>query len=603
MPRQRDSHGAIAALFAIGFVVLIAVLAVLDYYGLPERVLGASLAGALTLALLGLSVSGGTLQASEFYLAGRAISPGRNGTAMAAAVVSGLVFLGIGGAALSDPHAAVALILGLALGFLALAILVAPYVRKSAAFGIVDFLGACYGGRGVRLAAGVAVIVAMLMALAASIAGAAFALGLIVGLSAATCRWIVVALVLAAVALGGLRSVTRTALPEYVVAALAIVLPVAVASLNEFGWPLPWLTFGVAAKQASLLAFAAGADLAPPPAPWFGPITEGAGALAALIVLAAGVACFPPLVMRSASATSATRARQAAGWGLIAVLIVALTAPAYPAFARLFILRELIDTPLEQLPSWVFTFGQAGLVRICGVSAASAIDAISACSALPGFTGNLRAKDIAVSGDAVVLAGPAIMDLPFVASALIAAGAFAAMLAAAKASAMALAATIGHDLYAGALDARASAGRQLVVTRAAAVVGVLVAGWMAAVGGLGTARLAWAALALTAAALFAPTVAAVWWKRANAYGAVSGIITGGIITGTLIAELRFPGFLPFGRLGVDELTAGIFGLPLSFAAVIAGSLATEDAGETRARTIDAIRQPGGPAFVQETESR
>ena len=603
MPQARDSHGAIAALFAVGFVVLIAVLAVLDYYGLPERVLGASLAGALMLALFGLSVNGSTLQASEFYLAGRAIAPLHNGAAMAAACLSGLVFLGIGGAALSDPRAAAALILGLALGFLAFAILVAPYVRKSAAFGLVDFLGACYGGRGVRLAAGVVVIVAMLMTLAASVAGAAFALGLLVGLSAETCRWIVVALILAAVALGGLRSVTRTALAECVIALVAIVLPVAVASLNEFGWPLPWLTFGVAAKQASLLALAAGADLASPAGSSFGPVTAGSGSLAALIVFAAGIACFPPLLMRSASATKAPRARQAAGWGLLAVLVVALTAPAYPAFARLFMLRELVGAPLEQLPPWIFTFGRAGLVRLCGINAASAIDAISACSALPGFTGNLRAEDLSLSGDAVVLAGPAIMDLPFVGSALIAAGAFAALLAAAKASAMALAAAIGHDLYAGALDTRASAGRQLIVTRVAATIAVLVAGWMAAVGGLGTARLAWAAIALLAAALFAPTVLAIWWKRANAYGAASGIITGGIITGTLIAELRFPGFLPFGKLGVDELTAGIFGLPLSFAAIVAGSLATEDAGEVRSRTIDAIRRPGGPAFVQETESR
>jgi len=600
--RPSSGHGRIAALFAAGFLAFVAVLSVLDYYGLPESILSASLAIALLAALFALSLNAGTLQASEFYLAGRAVSAGQNGIATAAAAISAFVFLGVAGVAFTDLSSAAALTTGLALGFLALAVLVAPYVRKSSAFGIVDFFGIRYGGRGVRIAGAMAVVAITLPALAAAIAAAAFALTFMVGIANSVALWIVILMVVSATVLGGLKALTRTALAEYAVIAIAILGPAAVVSWAEFGWPLPFLTFGAAARGADLLALAGGSDLAPAGVTSFAPVTSGMGALAALIVLAAGIPALPQLLMRSATVRGADRARWSAAWALLAVLVVALTAPAYPAFARLYILRELAGTPLEQLPDWVFTFGQLGLVKLCGADATSVNDVLAACSAIPGFTGNLDPADLSIAGDAIALASPAITDLPFVASALLAAGALAASLAAAKAAAFALAAAIGHDLYAGALDAHASASRQLIVTRLVAIAAVLTAAWIASGSGLASFGLAAAAIALAAAMLSGPLVLGIWWKRTNAYGAVCGMITGGVITAGLIAEIRFPGFLPFGNLGFDELTAGIVGLPLSFAATIGGSLATRPPPPERATIVDAIRRPGGTPFVQEAES-
>ncbi|HVZ14306.1 MAG TPA: hypothetical protein VG894_07585, partial [Bauldia sp.] len=315
-------------------MAFVAVLSVLDYYGLPEPILATSLVVALLAALFALGVNAGTLQASEFYLAGRAIPAGQNGIATAAAAISSLVLLGVGGAAFNGLAAAAALTTGLALGFLALSVLVAPYVRKSSAFGIADFFGIRYGGRGVRIAGAIAVVAVTLPALAAAIAAAAFALVLMVGIASSIALWIVILIVLSATVLGGLKALTRTALAEYAVMAIAIVGPAAVISWVEYGWPLPFLTFGAATNGSDLLALAGGSDLAPAGTTTFAPATNGASAIAVLIVLAAGIAALPQLVMRSATVRGADRARWSAAWALLAVLIVALTAPAYPAFAR-----------------------------------------------------------------------------------------------------------------------------------------------------------------------------------------------------------------------------------------------------------------------------
>jgi cation/acetate symporter len=523
-----------------------------------------------------------------------------NGIATAAAGIATFVYLGLGGAFFISGAGAAALVIGLALGFLVLTTAIAPYFRKSSAFGVVDFLGLRYGGRAVRIAAMLLILPTLVIALTSALSAAAFLGSLTLGTSEGTALAAAVAVVLVAAVLGGQRSITRTALVEYVVLALAIAIPAATIAFNEYGWPLPPFTFGLAAQQAAALVAENGRDLGPALAGGFAP--SAGGAIAQMIVLAAGIASLPHLLMRSAAVRGADRARRTGAWALTAVLFVALMAPAYPAFARLAVLRDLADIPIESLPDWVFAFGQRGLVQLCGVPATSVDAALGACSARPGFTGNLDPAMLSIGSDAIVLAGPSIFGLPFVATALVAVGALAATIAAAKAIAFALASAIGHDIYSGVVDPHASAGRQLIMTRLATVVATGFAAWFASEAGHSAFGIAPAAIALSAAGLFPALILGVWWKRANATGAVAGIAAGGLLTATLIAEHRFPGFLPFGRLGFDDLTAGILGMPIGFIAVVAASLITDPPSTERLVTVDAIRRPGGTPFVQETES-
>jgi cation/acetate symporter len=598
------TYGRLATLFAVAFAILSAILALLGYFGLPANVLGSVLGGAVLLAFGAIGISAATMQTSEFYLAARALPPPVNGIASAAAVISGTLFLGLAGSYFADANAAVAITIGWCLGFVVLAVCFAPYFRKSGAFGVVDFLGVRYGGRAVRLAAALVVGLALFAATAAAMVSAATLTALLLGISAGTTVAVVTALIVVTAVFGGVRAITRTAMVEYIVLAAAFLVPVTIVAIREYASPLPQLTFGFALRDAALLVLASGRDLAPPPTgqSW---ATAGGGVftfLATVLTLAAGVASLPHLLMRSATVRGPDRARRSAAWGLLFVLLIIAAAPAYAAFAHFLILREVVDGPIENLPDWIFTFGNLGLIRICGVEAVSVDAVLGACSGAAGFTGNLAASDLSMSGDGLVLAAPAIFDLPAVASALVALGALAATLAAAKAMAFAVASAIGHDLYGSAREVHPSPGRQLIVTRVLLVAIVLLAAWLASDAPDVAFALAPAAISLSAGALFPALILAVWWKRATANGAVAGILTGLVVTGGLILDRRYPGFLPFGRLGFSELTAAIVGMPLGFLAAIGVSLASEPPAEERQGIVDAIRRPGGAPFVQESES-
>jgi cation/acetate symporter len=598
------SYGQLAILFGIAFAILAAILELLDYFGVPADILGTAVCGVGLAALAAIGIYAGTMQTSEFYLAARAVPAAGNGAASAVSVISGTLFIGLAGTYFAGADKAVAATIGWCFGFVVLTVGLAPYFRKSGAFGVVDFLGLRYGGHAVRLAAAVVVAVALFPATAAAFALAAEIAANLLGLPASSALAIVAAVVMATTVLGGLRAITRTAIAEYIVVASAIVVPVTVVAFREYHSPVPQLSFGLALHDAALLALAGGRDIATfrtsSAWSWIG---GGAfNSLATVAVLTAGVAALPQLLMRSAAVRGPATARRSAAWGLLLLLIVVSAAPAYAAFARYLILRDVVDVPIEHLPDWIFTFGHLGLVRICGIEATSVNALLGACSNHPGFTGNLAASDLSVADDAVVLAAPGIFNLPDVITALVALGALAAALAAGKAMAFAIASAFGHDLYRGMSEVAPSAGRQLIVTRLALVLVTALAAWFAGRHPDDAIALAPGAIAMAAGGLFPALILAVWWKPATAPGALGAIIGGGAVTAALVLHSRYPGFLPVGDLHLTEITAGIVGLPVGIVAAVALSLGFSPSGENRMAVVDAIRRPGGTPIVQESES-
>jgi cation/acetate symporter len=599
----------VAALFTFAFLGFAVVLALLGQFGLPDAVIGTLLGGATLATFLFVGLNSGTMEISEFHLAGRSVSAAANGMASAAATIGGALYLGLAGTIMADIWTGAALTAGWALGCLILAVGVAPYFRKSAAFGVADFLGMRFDSAPVRIAATVVVLVALTAALAAALATGAFVTALLFGIPEGAALVIVGAVVLVTSALGGMRAITLTAIVQYIILAVAFVVPVAIASFADFRLPIPQLTFGFALDEVSRLESVRG-NLAPSlPGIFLSLGAEGAGALFATILsVAAGVAALPHLIIRTATVTAPNDARRSAGWTLFFILVVALTAPAYAAFTHLTIVRDLAGTGLEMLPPWVFSWGNLGLATVCDVDATSAIDVIEACRQFPAFTGNLAAGDIRLSQDALVLAAPDILDLPYVASALISAGAIAATIAAASAIVFALASAIGHDVYGGVINVRASAGRQLIVTRVVMAAFLFGAGWLATARPDDAYGFALAALSLSAGGLLPALILAVWWKRANAQGALAGIGVGFLVTAAMVVEYRYPGLLTLGplnpaRLGLNEVTAAMVGAPIGFATTALVSLATAPPSAEDAALVDAIRRPGGTPFVQEIESR
>jgi cation/acetate symporter len=600
--KTAGAYGRIAWLFTGAFVGFVLVLALLGHFGLPGPALG-TLLGAVTLfTFAAIGVSGSTMQTSEFYLAGRALPAAANGVAGAAALISGAMFLGLAGIFFADSERAAVFIIGVSLGFLVLAVAIAPYFRKSGAFGVADFLGVRYGGRAVRLVAVVVVVAALFAALAAAIATAAMLAATLLAVSMRTAFALVIIVAVLTCMLGGARAISRAAVVQYIVMVVAFLAPVMIVSLREFSVPVPQLTFGFALKDAGLLALASGRDLAAALPSRLLPFSASGtfDTFTAIVCLAAGVACLPHVLLRSATAATVEGARRSAAWSLLFVLVIALAAPAYAAFARLFILREVVDSAIGTLPGWIFAYGKLGLVQTCGVDAV-AVDAVAA--ACTG--GTLPANDLALGGDAIVRAAPAIFGLPPVFTALVAAGGLAAALAAANAIAFALASALGHDLYGSVIDRHASAGRRLIVTRLALAAAVVAAAWLATGHADGVEALALSAVSLSAGGLFPAIVLGVWWRRANAIGAVAAVVAGALATGLIIAENHLGGTLlptSLDWLGLSDLTAAILGLPIGLAACVVFSLATPPPSEDRNLIVAAIRRPGGTPFVQESES-
>ncbi len=603
---RNDAAGTVrrvATLFAVAFVAIVIVLALLAQLGLSDTALAVTLAGATLAAFVVIGINARTMQTSEFYVAGRSVPPVGNGMAGAAAFMSGAVFLGLAGAFFADARVAVALTIGWSFGFLMLAVLFAPYFRKSGAFGVADFLAIRYGSGWVRLIAAAIVAVSLIAALAAALAIAAEIGTTVFSVSPAGAVTTAALVVLACTLFGGMRAVTMAGIVQYIVAALALLVPAAIVSANVYSLPVPQLTFGNAAAQATALG-TTGGHLAHSLGSRFLPFAPagGFGFFAAIVSLATGVAALPHLLIRSATVRDVEAARSSAGWSLVFVLVIALTAPAYAAFADLAILRQLVGSAVSALPDWIFAFGRLGLVQICGADAVSPAAASAAC----GGPGPIFAPQLAVGGDAIVLAWPDIVGLPFISRVLIAVGALAATLAAAGAIAFAVGSSLGHDVYARLLAPKASGGRQLAVTRLLLIAVVALGAWLATSRADDVFALALTAISLSAGGLFPALFAAIWWRRSNAPGVIAGMASGFAATAVVVAACRYPGllpaFVPANAWGLSELSAAIVGLPVGFLVIAAVSVVTAAPSAERLAVLDAIRRPGGRPFVQEGES-
>ena len=585
---------SLSGLFTLAFVGALVVLALLGNYGLPDTVLGTTLGVGVVVAFAVAGVSERTMQPAEFHTAGGGLSALANGIATAAAFLSAGGILGLAAAVLSDYRAGVAITVGWSLGFLLLAVLIAPYLRRSGAFGVADFLAFRFGNRAVRLTAATIVVLTLLPALAAAVATGTLVTGRLFALSPHTAAVLVVLLILSGTVLGGMRAVTLTALAQYIVLAIAFLVPIAIVSTITYSLPVPQIVAGLAYHDAAALT-ASGGNLAAPLAGRFLPfVPEDYFQLVAITAgLAAGVAALPHLLMRFTTVDDAPATRRSAGWALVFVLVVALTAPAYATFAKLALLRDVAGSAIADLPGWLFALGRHGLVALCGADASSAAAVTRACAALHGTAGTVAAPDLAVSGDIVVLSWGDIVDLPFVVTALISVGALAAALAAANAIALAIAEALGHDLYGQLIDPKASAGRRLIVTRLALVATVLTATWLGAGHGEDIFPLAAATLSLSAGGLFPALFLAVWWRRANGPGAIAGMIAGFVVTGAIVLGGRYPGLLPVDAQGggLSPLNAAIIGLPVGFLVAIAVSLATRAPTPGEDAVVDAMRRP------------
>ncbi|TCT09346.1 cation/acetate symporter [Tepidamorphus gemmatus] len=595
-----NNLGKIYGIYTGGFAAFVILLAILEQVGVPNQVIGYLFVFFTLLVYAGIGVLSRTMQVSEYYVAGRRVPAFYNGMATAADWMSGASFVGMAGTLYMLGYDGLAFVLGWTGGYVLVAVLVAPYLRKFGAYTVPDFLAARFGGHFARFlgilvlfACSFTYVTAQIYAtgiIASRFLGMPFEIAVFVGLLG----------ILLCSMLGGMRAVTWTQVAQYIVLIIAYLVPVVILSAQRYGVPLPQLMYGQALQEITQLERElqsqglAPADLKPYLQPFttYNPLNY----FGLILCLMVGTASLPHILMRYFTTPSVRDARKSVGWSLLFIFLLYFTAPAYAAFAKLEVYQNVIGTAIADLPGWVFQYGQLGLVKICGADAAT-VDAIrAACTAKGTGDGVLALGELSINTDVIVISTPEIAGLPYVIAGLVAAGGLAAALSTADGLLLAIANALSHDIYYKMVDPHASTQRRLIVARVLLVLVAVAAAWLASTKPADILSMVAWAFSLAAAGNFPALVLGVWWKRCTTAGAIAGIIAGFGITLYYLVMTRYGGMAEW--FGIRNISAALFGLPVGFIVMIVVSHFTPAPSREVQELVDELRKPRGGTLME-----
>ncbi|MGY3618890.1 sodium:solute symporter family protein [Bradyrhizobium sp. USDA 10063] len=550
-----------------GFLAFILLLAVLEQVGVPNKILG-YLFVFFTLAVYAIiGIMTRTAQVSEYYVAGRRVPAFYNGMATGADWMSAASFVGMAGTLFLLGYDGLAWVLGWTGGFVLVSILIGPYLRKFGAYTVPDFLSFRYGGNFARFLGVIVLVACSFTYVTAQIYGTGLIASRFLGMQFELAVFAGLVGILLCAMLGGMRAVTWTQIAQYIVLIVAYLTPIVILSTMKYGVPIPQLTYGqaiadITAREQQMLGagLATAATLKPHIQPFinYSPLNF----FAIIMCMMVGTASLPHILMRYFTTPSVREARQSVAWSLLFIFLLYFSAPAYAAFSKLEVYTNIIGRDLTAIRPWLFSWGELGLIQICGKNAANIDAVVAACKAIAGHPGVVRLQDFVINTDVIVLSTPEIAGLPYVISGLVAAGGLAAALSTADGLLLAIANALSHDIYYKMIDPNAPTIRRLTVARVLLVgVAVIAAATAATKPADILAMVGWA-FSLAMAGNFPALVMGVWWKRTTATGAICGIIAGfGLCLFYLVTTRYFPG-AGVKYFGMTALTNPLTGAPV-----------------------------------------
>jgi cation/acetate symporter len=631
------------------FIVFIIVLALLEQVGVPNRVLGYLFVGFTIAVYAVIGVMTRTAQISEYYVAGRRVPAFYNGMATGADWMSAASFVGMAGTLFLLGYDGLTWVLGWTGGFVLVSILIGPYLRKFGAYTVPDFMSFRFGG---NFARGIAVIVLVCCSftyVTAQVYGTGIIASRFLGMPFEIAVFAGLAGILLCSMLGGMRAVTWTQIAQYIVLIIAYLTPIVILSTKHYGIPIPELTYGqaiqeITAREQQMLqtGLTTAAALKPHIQPFinYSPLNF----FAIMVCMMVGTASLPHILMRYFTTPTVREARQSVAWSLFFIFLLYFSAPAYAAFSKLEVYTNIIGRSLSAVRPWLFTWGELGLIQICGKNAGSVDAIIAACKAIADHPGVVRLQDFVINTDVIVLSTPEIAGLPYVISGLVAAGGLAAALSTADGLLLAIANALSHDVYYKMLDPNAPTIRRLTVARVLLFfVAVAAASLAATKPGDILAMVGWA-FSLAMAGNFPALIMGIWWKRTTAAGAVCGMIAGfGLCIFYLLTTRYFPGYgvkyfgmtsllnpatgaplVPdmakvmaapnamevwptlahplankVGWFDLNNIACGLLGTPLGFLVIIVVSLLGKEPSKEMQAYVDEIRKPRGRTILEE----
>ncbi len=557
-----NNLGRVYTIYTGGFIAFVIAMAILSAMGVPNRIIGYLFMGFTIVIYAAIGILSRTAEVGEYYVAGRKVPAFYNGMATGADWMSGASFVGMAGTLYALGYDGLAFVLGWTGGYVLVAVLVAPFLRKFGAYTVPDFLSARYGGNIARLLGVIVLLSCSFTYVVAQIYATGIISARFLGIDFSLAVYIGLGGILVCSMLGGMRAVTWTQVAQYIVLIIAYLVPAIWMSVSKTGIPIPQLMYGEALQSIAALEQAQGFTVAAQHATPFSHGGYDAKNFFLLIIcLMVGTASLPHVLMRYFTTPSVRDARQSVAWSLLFIFILYFTAPSYAAFAK-WTMLDLVASGLTvdniaDKAGWMLNWAKADatLVQICGKTAADMVAVAAACTE-KGITGALAFKDISLNADMIVLATPEMAGMPYVVSGLVAAGGLAAALSTADGLLLAIANALSHDVYYRMIDQNAPTARRLTISRVLLLVVAIAAAYVASTKPADILAMVSWAFSLAAAGLFPALVLGVWWKRANTPGAIAGIIAGFGITVYYLVATRY------GAVGFYETWHGFSSTPM-----------------------------------------
>ncbi|MDP2134653.1 MAG: sodium:solute symporter family protein [Sulfuritalea sp.] len=586
--------------------------------------------GASFALYIGIAVWARAGSTSEFYAAGGSVPPVMNGMATAADWMSAASFISMAGLIANMGYGGGLFLMGWTGGYVLLAMLLAPYLRKFGKFTVPQFIGDRFYSKTASTVAVVCLLTASLTYIIGQMTGVGVAFSRFLGVSSETGIYVGMAIVFAYAVFGGMKGITYTQVAQYIVLIAAYIVPAVFISMHLTGNPIPQLGLGstMTGTDVSLLARL---DQVVVELGFGKYTTTTAGSTLNMFVytlsLMIGTAGLPHVIMRFFTVPTVAAARSSAGWALVFIALLYTTAPAVAAMAKLNLHTTVNTAALkggdlyapeasikaEERPDWMKRWEKTGLLKFTDKNGDGRIQYYNDATKNPeakakadaaGWKGN----ELTVNADIIVLANPEIALLPNWVIALVAAGGLAAALSTAAGLLMAISAAISHDLVKNVFAPNISEKGELMTGKIAMAVSIVVAGYL----GLNPPGFAAGTVALAfgiaASSLFPAIMMGIFSKKMNKEGAIAGMLAGLFVTLFYVFAhkgiffIKGTDFLPMigganSFFGITPEAFGAIGAAVNFIVAFTVDKFTKEPPEHIQHMVESVRIPRGSKLV------
>lgn len=541
---------------------------------------------------IGIAIWSRARTTGDFYVASKQVHPVLNGMATGADWMSAASFISMAGLISFLGRDGSMYLMGWTGGYVLLAMLLAPYLRKFGKYTVPDFVSERYYSDTARVIAVICAIFVSFTYVSGQMRGVGIVFSRFLEVPINTGVMIGMAIVFFYAVLGGMKGITYTQVAQYCVLIVAYLLPAIFISIMMTGNPIPQFGFGSELNESYGGGYlldkldGLGRDLG------FASYTSGGAkstidVFAITLALMVGTAGLPHVIIRFFTVPKVKDARKSAGWALLFIALLYTTAPAVAAFARYNMIHTLNDKPYTEAPSWFSNWEKTKLIKFDDKNGDGVIQ----------YRKDPAANELSVDRDIMVLANPEIARLPNWVVALVAAGGLAAALSTAAGLLLVISTSISHDLVKNVIARGTTEKQELLYARIAAGFAVLAAGYFGINPPGFVAQVVAFAFGLAAASFFPAIILGIFSKKTNREGALSGMVVGIVFTAAYIIYFKFVN--PAANtadnwwFGISPEGIGTIGMILNFIVSLVISKFTKEPPENIQALIEDIRIPRG----------